>query len=466
MTVSETISIRGPVHDGFNEILTPAALEFVANLQRKFGPAREELLAKRVERQKALDEGAKLDFLPETAHIRAGDWQVAPAPPDLLDRRVEITGPVDRKMIINALNSGAKVFMADFEDANSPTWTNVIEGQINLVDAIERSIEFLNPDGRVYRLNQDVATLLVRPRGWHLPENHVVVDGAPISASLLDFGLYFFHNARKLVDAGTGPYFYLPKLQSHLEARLWNDVFVFAQDQLGISQGTIKATVLVETILAAFEMEEILYELRDHSAGLNAGRWDFIFSIIKTFRHDRETILPDRAQITMCRAPTPTCSQNLPPPRCPRHMAAFIPSVETPRYEVALANRDDKLRESRFRRHLGCSSRSRAGGRRDIFRRLGRPAKPGREAPRGRGTAANDLLDSRSKWVRQRRGVAQQHHCRHPLHRILVAWRWCGRTFQSDGRRGDCRNLQVTGLAVDSLRCLPEGRPPDNAGVG
>ena len=354
MTVSETISIRGPVHDGFGEILTPEALDFVANLQRKFGSAREELLAKRVERQKALDEGAKLDFLPETAHIRAGDWQVAPAPPDLLDRRVEITGPVDRKMIINALNSGAKVFMADFEDANSPTWTNVIEGQINLVDAIERSIEFLNPDGRVYRLNQDVATLLVRPRGWHLPENHVVVDGAPISASLLDFGLYFFHNARKLVDAGTGPYFYLPKLQSHLEARLWNDVFVFAQDQLGISQGTIKATVLVETILAAFEMEEILYELRDHSAGLNAGRWDFIFSIIKTFRHDRETILPDRAQITMS-VPFMRAYTNLLVKTCHRRgahaiggMAAFIPSRRDAQVnEVALAKvRDDKLRES------------------------------------------------------------------------------------------------------------------------
>ena len=354
MTVSETISIRGPVHDGFSEILTPEALDFVANLQRKFGPAREELLAKRVERQKALDQGAKLDFLPETAHIRAGDWQVAPAPPDLLDRRVEITGPVDRKMIINALNSGAKVFMADFEDANSPTWTNVIEGQINLVDAIERSIEFLNPDGRVYRLNQDVATLLVRPRGWHLPENHVVVDGAPISASLLDFGLYFFHNARKLVDAGTGPYFYLPKLQSHLEARLWNDVFVFAQDQLGISQGTIKATVLVETILAAFEMEEILYELRDHSAGLNAGRWDFIFSIIKTFRHDRETILPDRAQITMS-VPFMRAYTNLLVKTCHRRgahaiggMAAFIPSRRDAQVnEVALAKvRDDKLRES------------------------------------------------------------------------------------------------------------------------
>ena len=354
MTVSETISIRGPVHDGFDKILTPEALDFVANLQRNFGPAREELLAKRVARQKALDEGAKLDFLPETAHVRAGEWRVAPTPPDLLDRRVEITGPVDRKMIINALNSGARVFMADFEDATSPTWGNVIEGQLNLVDAIERSIEFLNPDGRVYRLNQDVATLLVRPRGWHLPENHLLVDGAPISASLLDFGLYFFHNARKLVDAGTGPYFYLPKLQSHLEARLWNDVFVFAQDQLGISQGTIKATVLVETILAAFEMEEILYELREHSAGLNAGRWDFIFSIIKTFRHDQGAILPDRAQVTMA-VPFMRAYTNLLVKTCHRRgahaiggMAAFIPSRRDAEVnEVALAKvRDDKLRES------------------------------------------------------------------------------------------------------------------------
>lgn len=354
MTVSNAISIKGPVHDGFEKILTPEALDFVASLQRRFGPIREELLAKRVERQKALDEGDRLDFLPETAHVRAGDWRVAPAPSDLQDRRVEITGPVDRKMIINALNSGARVFMADFEDANSPTWSNVIEGQMNLVDAIEGSIEFHNPDGRVYRLNKDIATLVVRPRGWHLPDDHVLVDGAPISASLLDFGLYFFHNARKLVESGSGPYFYLPKLQSHLEARLWNDVFVFAQDELGISQGTIKATVLVETILAAFEMEEILYELREHSAGLNAGRWDFIFSIIKTFRHDQGAILPDRAQVTMA-VPFMRAYTNLLVKTCHRRgahaiggMAAFIPSRRDPEVnEVALAKvRDDKLRES------------------------------------------------------------------------------------------------------------------------
>ncbi len=293
------LTITGPVTPEFAEILTPQALEFVARLQREFGPRREELLQKRVERQAKLDAGFLPDFLPETAPIRAGHWTIAPTPADLQDRRVEITGPVDRKMIINALNSGAKVFMADFEDAHSPTWAATIEGQINVRDAIRRTITYASPEGKTYRLNEQTATLMVRPRGWHLPEKHVLLDGKPISASLFDFGLAFFHNARALLERGTGPYYYLPKMESHLEARLWNDVFVLAQEQLGIPQGSIKATVLIETLLAAFEMDEILYELREHSAGLNCGRWDYIFSAIKKRRSDPAFILPDRALVTM-----------------------------------------------------------------------------------------------------------------------------------------------------------------------
>src|SRR6266540_1128867 len=266
---SEGIEVLGAVSDAFATVLTPAALDFVATLHRTFDTRREELLARRVQRQAELAAGKLPDFLPDTAAIRAGDWRVAPIPPDLMDRRVEITGPVDRKMIINALNSGAKMFMADFEDANSPTWDNNIQGQINLRDAINREIDYVSPEGKAYALNDTIATLLVRPRGWHLVEKHVLIDGKPVSGSLFDFGLYLFHNAKTLLDKGIGPYFYLPKLESHLEARLWNDAFVLAQDELGIPQGSIRATVLIETILAAFEMDEILYELRDHSAGLN-----------------------------------------------------------------------------------------------------------------------------------------------------------------------------------------------------
>ncbi len=293
------LEITGRVTPEFAEILTPQALAFVARLQREFGPRRAELLQKRAERQAKIDAGVLPDFLPETASIRAGDWTVAPVSADLQDRRVEITGPVDRKMVINALNSGAKVFMADFEDAHAPTWDATIEGQINVRDAIRRTITYASPEGKTYRLNDQIATLLVRPRGWHLPEKHVLLDGKPISAGLFDFGLVFFHNARKLLENGTGPYYYLPKMESHLEARLWNDVFVLAQEQLGIPQGSIKATVLIETILAAFEMDEILYELREHSSGLNCGRWDYIFSAIKKRRNDPAFILPDRALVTM-----------------------------------------------------------------------------------------------------------------------------------------------------------------------
>jgi malate synthase len=282
------------------QILTPEALQFVVDLERRFGPRRRELLAARAERQKRLDAGERPGFLPQTAEIRAGSWTVAPLPADLLDRRVEITGPVDRKMIINALNSGASCFMADFEDSNTPTWSNLMDGHVNLRDAIRRAITYTDPaTSKAYQLNPQVAVLLVRPRGWHLPEKHVLVDGQPLSGSLLDFGLYFFHNAKELLARGSGPYFYLPKMESHLEARLWNDVFLHAQDALGIQRGSIKATVLIETILATFELDEILYELREHSSGLNCGRWDYIFSFIKKFANHPAAVLPDRGRVTM-----------------------------------------------------------------------------------------------------------------------------------------------------------------------
>src|SRR5438067_10606446 len=282
-------------------VLTPEALHFITMLQREFNPRREELLARRERVKRELDSGKLPDFLGETKAIRERDWKVAPIPRDLLDRRVEITGPVDRKMIINALNSGANVFMADFEDSNAPTWVNNIEGHLNLNDAVRRTIELVTP-AKTYRLNENIATLVVRPRGWHLLEKHLLVDGKPVSASLFDFALYFFHNAKELIRRGTGPYFYLPKMESHLEARLWNDVFVRAQRELGIPVGTIRATVLIETILAAFEMDEILWELRDHSSGLNCGRWDYIFSFIKKFRAHPRFCLPDRGSVTMDKA--------------------------------------------------------------------------------------------------------------------------------------------------------------------
>ncbi|HEU0012290.1 MAG TPA: malate synthase A [Longimicrobium sp.] len=334
-------------------VLTPGALEFVAELHRRFNPARLERLAARDERQAWLDADGEPSFLAETAHVREGGWRVAPTPPDLQDRRVEITGPTDAKMVINALNSGASCFMADFEDALSPTWRNVVEGQANLMDAVRRTLS-LDTGEKQYRLDERTAVLLVRPRGWHLPERHVLVDGEPVSASLFDFGLYLFHNARELLERGSGPYFYLPKLESHLEARLWNDVFNAAQDRLGIPRGTIRATVLIETIPAAFEMDEILYELRDHAAALNAGRWDYIFSIIKKFRNRGDFVLPDRAQVTMT-VPFMKCYAELLVRTCHRRgahamggMAAFIPSRRDAEVnERALAKvREDKAREA------------------------------------------------------------------------------------------------------------------------
>jgi len=293
------IEIKGNLNSEYNEILTPEAMQFVADLHREFRDRRKLLLQKRVSRQASIDNGEMPNFLAHTKPIRDADWQVNPVPEDLQQRRVEITGPTDRKMVINALNSGADTFMADFEDSNSPTWDNLLQGHINLRDAVNGTIEFTNPAGKHYKLKEDPATLLVRARGWHLHEKHFLVDGEPISGSLFDFGLYFFHNARNLIEKGSGPYFYLPKLQNHEEALLWNDVFVMAQEKLGIPTGTIKATVLIEHILAAFETEEILHALRDHSSGLNCGRWDYIFSFIKVFRKHPEFILPDRSQITM-----------------------------------------------------------------------------------------------------------------------------------------------------------------------
>jgi malate synthase len=349
--VASGVAVLAPDEAG---VLTSDALRLVAELEREFGDRRRELLRARAERQERILGGETLGFLEETRGVREGDWQVAPVPPGLQDRRVEITGPAgDRKMVINAFNSGARIYMADFEDANSPTWENVVGGQQNLTDAIARTISIETGD-KSYRLNDDVAVLLVRPRGWHLAERHVEIDGQPVSASLFDFGVYLERNAERLLARGAGPYFYLPKLESHREARLWNDVFLFAQDRLGLPSGTIKATVLIETILAAFEMEEILYELRDHSAGLNAGRWDYMFSMIKCHRNASEFVLPDRNSVTMT-APFMRAYTELLVKSCHRRgahamggMAAFIPSRKNPELnDKALAGvRADKKREA------------------------------------------------------------------------------------------------------------------------
>ncbi len=343
-----------PVTEEFSQILTPEALAFVVKLQRNFNKRRLELLAARLERQNSIDLGNTPDFLPETKEIREGDWIAAPIPADLQDRRVEITGPVDRKMIINALNSGAKVFMADFEDSNSPFWANNIEGQINLRDAIRKTISFKNEAGKEYKLNEKTAVLMVRPRGWHLPEKHVKVDGEVMSGSLFDFGLFFYHNVKQLITNGSGPYFYLPKMESHLEARLWNDVFIMAQNELGISQGTIKATVLIETITATFELHEIIYELKEHMAGLNCGRWDYIFSYIKKLRNLQGYILPDRGQVTMA-VPFMAAYSKLVIQTCHKRrvhamggMSAFIPIKNNEAANNAAIDKvkQDKIREA------------------------------------------------------------------------------------------------------------------------
>jgi malate synthase len=354
---SEGVEITGPREDRYDEVLSPGALSLVAALQRELGGRRTELLAARAARQLELSAGAMLDFLPATERIRDDpQWRVAAPAPGLVDRRVEITGPTDAKMTINALNSGAKVWLADHEDANTPLWENVIEGQLNLRDAIAGRLSFTSPEGRSYAVNAgELPTIVVRPRGWHLSEKHLLVDGQRMSGSLVDFGLYFFHNAQAQLDRGSGPYFYLPKMESHLEARLWNDVFALAQERLGLPRGTIRATVLIETYPAAFEMEEILYELREHSAGLNAGRWDFMFSVIKKFRtRGRDFLLPDRNAVTMT-APFLRAYTELLVRTCHKRgahaiggMAAFIPSRRDPEVNAtALAKvRDDKTREA------------------------------------------------------------------------------------------------------------------------
>jgi malate synthase len=353
MPTAIRLELQGATPNAFDSVLTPEALEFVGTLEREFGGRRKELLEARRKRRAELAEGGTLDFLPNTEDVRGGDWKVDPAPADLQQRWVEITGPTERKMVINALNSGADGFMADFEDANAPSWHNMVDGHINLRDAIEGTITYDGSDGRHYELVDEPATLLVRPRGWHLPERHLLVDGEPISGSLFDFGMYFFHCAPRLRRKGTGPYFYLPKMESHLEARLWNDVFCFAQDAAGIDRGTIKATVLIETLPAAFEMEEILYELRQHSAGLNAGRWDYIFSAIKCFPERPEMVLPDRGDVTMT-VPFMRAYTELLAATCHRRgahamggMAALIPSrKDAEANEKALdAVRKDKQRE-------------------------------------------------------------------------------------------------------------------------
>ena len=355
---SEGVEITGPMGDRFDEVLTPEAVSLVAALQRELGARRAELLAARVTRQVELSAGGMLDFLGATQAIRDDpEWRVAAPAPGLVDRRVEITGPTDRKMTINALNSGAKVWLADFEDANTPLWENMVTGQLNLISALDRTIDFTSEEGKSYQLGPDaeLATIVVRPRGWHLDEKHVLVDGQRVSGSLFDFALYFFHCARRQLEKGSGPYFYLPKIESHLEARLWNDAFNLAQDALGIPRGTIRATVLIETIPAAFEMEEILYELRDHSAGLNAGRWDYLFSVIKKFRNrGPEFVLPERNSVTMT-APFMRAYTELLVKTCHQRgahamggMAAFIPSRRDPEVNaVAMAKvREDKTRES------------------------------------------------------------------------------------------------------------------------
>jgi malate synthase len=346
------VEIAGPMEPGYEEILTPAALDFVAKLVRKHGPRRAELLQLREFRQSIIDAGQLPGFLSETKKIRSGKWKIAGIPADLQDRRVEITGPVDRKMVINALNSGAKCFMADFEDSQSPTWHGLMQGHINLRDAVRRTIEFTSPEGKQYQLNEKIATLIVRPRGWHLPEKHLLIDGQPAPGGIVDFALFFFHNAKEQLKRGTGPYFYLPKMQSHLEARLWNSIFVDAQKALKIKPGSIKVTVLIETIWAAFEMDEILYELRDHIVALNCGRWDYIFSCIKTLKERTDWIVPDRLSVTMDKHFLDSYSKLL-CETCHKRgaqamggMAAFIPTKDAAKNEEVFAKvRADKLRE-------------------------------------------------------------------------------------------------------------------------
>ncbi len=462
------VSISGRVTPEFAQILTPEALAFVAKLHRRFEPRRQELLARRAARQNAFDAGAKPDFLEETKHVRDSEWKVAAQPKDLLDRRVEITGPTDRKMVINALNSGASTFMADFEDANCPTWHNMIDGQINLRDAVRRTISFqsspIDASGKLYRLNARTAVLIPRPRGWHLDEKHVTVDGKPVSGGIFDFALYFFHNAKELLGRGSGPYFYLPKMESHLEARLWNDIFIAAQEHLEIPRGTIHATALIETVVAAFEMDEILHELREHSSGLNIGRWDYIFSCIKKFRADKNFCLADRAQVTMT-APFMRAYALLLVKTCHRRgapamggMAAQIPIKNDPKAnEAALEKvRQDKLREvtdgcdGTWVAHPALVAVAKA-----VFdEHMPQPNQYDRQRP-DVNVSAKDLLAFQPEKPITESGLAQQHLRGHPVPRRLARRQRLRAGVQPDGgcrHRGD---LALSDLAMDPLA---EGR--------
>ncbi len=473
------IEITGRITPEYAEILTPPAVALAAKLQRAFGGRRAELLAHRAQRQAELDAGQLPDFLPDTRAIREADWICAPIPADIADRRVEITGPVDRKMVINALNSGASVFMADFEDANTPRWDNNVQGHINLRDAIRRRIDYTSPEGKAYKLNPKTAVLFVRPRGWHLPEKHVLIDGKPISGGLFDFALYFFHNAKELLARGSGPYFYLPKLESHLEARLWNDVFVMAQDELGVPRGSIRATVLIETLLAAFEMDEILYELRDHSAGLNCGRWDYIFSCIKKLRNRRDFCLADRALVTMTTHFMKSYALLL-VKTCHRRnihamggMAAQIPvkNDEAANAEAFAKVKADKEREA-SQGHDGTwvAHPGLVPVALEAFDRL--MPTPNQIATRKRDdvkVAASDLLQFEPETPDHREGAAAEHQRRDPVHRRVARRPGRGADLQSDGRRGDRRDLALAGLAMDPLaqgqaRRRPQGHEGDGRG--
>ena len=441
------IRVHGETRPGYENILTPAAIAFLAGLEREFGSERGRLLDRRAEIQQRLDGGWKPDFLPETKSIRDRDWQVAPIPADIRDRRVEITGPTDRKMVINALNCGANVFMADFEDANTPSWSNMVEGQANLFDAVRRTITFNDPEsGRHYSLNDKTAVLFVRPRGWHLPEKHLWVDGEPMSGALFDFGLFFFNNAKELISRGTGPYFYLPKIESYLEARLWNDVFLFAQEQLGLPKGTIRATVLIETISAAFEMDEILWELKDHSAGLNCGRWDYIYSFIKKFAQDPGCVMPDRGQVTMTSHFLRSYSLLL-IKTCHRRdihamggMAAQIPIRNDPAANEAAMEkvRVDKLREAgdghdgTWVAHPGL-----VGIAKEIFdREMPQANQIARKRQDVHVTAA-DLLAVPSGTITEA-GLRQNLNVGIGYIEFLAAWQRLRAALQSDGGRGNC----------------------------
>jgi malate synthase len=471
------IEVTPSTVDRAREVLTPEALDFVADLQRRFGPVRDELLRRRYARREEIARTGTLDFPEETRSVREDpSWRVATAPADLADRRVEMTGPTERKMAINALNSGAKVWLADLEDANTPHWENVVAGQVNLRDAVRRTIAYTSPEGKEYALRDDapLSVMVVRPRGWHLDERHVRVDGAPAVGALVDFGLYFHHNATELLERGSGPYFYLPKTESHREARLWNEIFTYAQERLGVPYGTVRATVLIETITAAFEMEEILYELRDHASGLNAGRWDYLFSVIKNFREaGQRFVLPDRNSVTMT-APFMRAYTELLVSTCHRRgafaiggMAAFIPSRRDPEVNArALAKvREDKEREARdgfdgsWVAHPDLVPVCQ-----EVFDRVlgDRPNQLDRQRPDGGRPA-------RGRPYRRpgHRGGRSQQRVRGAGLPVLVARRQrCGGHQQPDGGRGDRRDRAVADLAVDPQRGTPAGRPAGQRRAG